>query len=345
MTAFLFVANFFQRFFSYPLNRSISLKSILANLFCGFFNRSSSSRGQYMVEFALAFVIFVIFVFLVIDLGFLIYNHNLYHFAVVEGARVGSLGGSNQAIMEKINQQIDQRTLPGILFLSRPGDVEIFPAAEIERVDGMDVKINLELFYGLGIFGFMQLIELPVSTQRLIIQYNDLDNDGCKDQLSGPGVPCNSYQEFSSTNPRDHRNTGVTDSYLFGGSQEDADGDGVSWEADTIAIGYTDGSTGSCPAGYYLYRPHDQPLGSTCEFGGISGWDQGIISDGWYHAPEIWDDGSEAPQQMFPRRLPRWGVDNSSRPYIIRQLRTAHDTVNNGWLNKYDRYPQDPERW
>ncbi len=307
---------------------------------------ADSTAGQYMVEFALSFVLFVIFILFVIDMGSLIYNHNLYHYAVVNGSRVGSLGGSNVAIMEEINRTVERGFLPSLFFASRPDAVNIAPQAEIERVDGRDIVISMEVLYGIGLLGFRQfLVRLPISTRSLIVQFNDADRDGCKDALSGPGVDCQGYQYFSSTYPEDHQNSGVVDSYLFGGPEDDVDGDGTGWRADTVAIGYTDGSTGTCPQGYYLHRPNDQPLGSTCEFAGINGWDQGLETDGWYHAPEIWHDGSETPRQLFPRRLPRWGVDNSSRPYLIRQLRTAHDSVNNGWINMFDNHPEDPERW
>ncbi|GEM_PF-5888395 len=299
-----------------------------------------------MVEFALAFVVFVFFVLFVFDIALVIYNQNLYHDALVRGARAGALGGSNSEIRETVGKTLSDHLIPTIFFASAPGEISISPSAEIERVDGREVTLSTEISYGLFTTWPGQLtISLPVKTNTLIVQHNDQDRDGCKDELAGEGVDCEGYQFFEDTYREDHANDGVQDAYLFGGPGEDADGDGNPWYADTIAIGYTDGSEGTCESGYYLYRPNDSPLGSTCEFGGIDGWDEELETDGWYHAPEIWDDGSEASPKLFERRLPSWGVENTDRAYIIRELRTAHDKVNNGWVNKFDSYPDEVDRW
>lgn len=297
-----------------------------------------------MVEFALSFVVFIFFVFFVLDIGALIYNHNLYHHALVKAARTGALGGSNDEILDEINQSLEGSYLPSIFFESRTGDVVIDPFDEIQRVDGREISLELEVTYGLGFLWFHQLtFELPVSTTALIIQHNDVDRDGCKDSLAGTGTECESYQNFSNTYEGDHRNNGVQDEYIFKGADRDADGDGERWASDTLAVGYSDGSSGSCGAGYYLYRPNNSPLGGTCQFGGVSGWDQGLATDGRYHAPEIWDDGTEATPRLFERRVPAWGVNNSDKSYVIFTLRADHDRDNDGWIDKFDDSPDDPE--
>jgi len=296
-------------------------------------------RGQYMVEFALAFVIFVLFVFFVIDLGLLIYNHNLFYHGVAKGARVASLGGSNADVRDAVKEEIVGSYFPTVFLVARPDTVSVIPEAEINRVDGTEVLVKMDTTFGITLlFGSPLVFTKPIRSRAVIVQQNDTDRDGCKDSLSGVGVSCNSYDTFVNTYKRDHANSNQQDAYMFGGDDIDPDGDGVNWDADTVAIAYI--SNGGCD-GYYIYRPNNQPGSVDCgNVGSISGavWESWF--DGWYHAPEIWDDASEAPPQFFERKLPRWQVDNSTLTYHIIELQTAYDSVNNGWEDKYDPTPE-----
>ncbi|MFB6354999.1 MAG: hypothetical protein ABEJ65_00595 [bacterium] len=205
----------------------------------------------------------------------------------------------------------------------------------------MDSTFGFYLFQAVPI-----TIDLPIRASTLITQSNDQDRDGCKDDLEGSGVSCDSYKNFTNTFPSDHDNDNSSDTYGFNvGNDLDADSDGVDWGEDTIAIGYTSGTSGTCDEGYYIFRPHNSSVGSTCSFSSlghreISGWDEGIDVDGWYHAPEIWEDDSEALPGLYERQLPNKGLDSVN---VIRILRTEHDRDNDGWIDKYDDDFDDPE--
>ncbi|MFP4686477.1 MAG: TadE/TadG family type IV pilus assembly protein [bacterium] len=302
--------------------------------------RLRNRDGQYMVEFALALSVFVFFVFFVIDLGLLIYIHNTFYHGVARGARVAALGGSNDEIQDAVEKEAGSY-LSTIFLIARPEQISVTPEEEINRVDGTEVLVKMDTTIGISLFGVSQLVVTkPVRSRMVVVQQNDADRDGCKDDLSGAGVACDSYDSFPETFQRDHRNTGSEDAYQFGGEDSDPDGDGIDWADDTVAIAYI--NNGIC-SGYYIYRPHNQPGSTDCgNIDGISGtvWESWF--DGWYHAPEIWEDGTEAAPQLFERKLPRWHVDNSSLTYHVITLRTAYDSVNNGWEDKYDRTPQDP---
>ncbi|MGM0380495.1 MAG: TadE/TadG family type IV pilus assembly protein [bacterium] len=303
-----------------------------------------NKKGQYMVEFALSFSIFIIFVIFVIDLGLLIYNHNLFYHGVARGAREAGLGGTNEEIRQAVRDEIVGSYFPTIFLKAEVESIDITPSEEILRVDGREVEVGMDPLFGIGLpFLGAIAVEKPISSRMVIIQQNDSDRDGCKDDFSGSTTPCNSYRNFSSTSAGDHNNNGIIDGYRFNGSDTDPDGDGNHWRGDTVAIAYFNNA--SC-AGYYIYRPHNdgERIGpvdcGTVE--GISGtvWEDWF--DGWYHAPEVWDDGTESPLQLFERKLPRRAVDNSSLQSFVRILRTAYDSDNDGWEDRFDENPDDP---
>jgi len=294
----------------------------------------SNESGQYMVEFALSFTLFILFVFFVIDLGLLIYNHNLFYRAVSRGAREASLGASNQQITRSIGEFVSDRYFPGVFSVANPPEgVEIRPTNEIDRVDGTEVIVIMDARFGISIFQFLPLtVELPIRSRELIVQDNDRDRDGLKDRME--------------THPGDHDNNGNVDELRFDGPDGDADGDGENWSSDTVAIGYfQSGGVITC-SGYAIYRPEaGGSRNNTCTFNptkyGTGTWEQWF--DGAYHAPEIWDDNSVALPKLFERQLPRWSVDND--PGLVRFtriLRTAYDADNDGWEDKYDDFPKDP---
>ena len=304
----------------------------------------NDDKGQYMVEFALAFAVFIIFVIFVLDLGLLIYNHNLFYHGVARGARVAGLGGSNEEIRQVVSDEITGSYFPTIFLKSEIESVNITPSEEILRVDGREVEVGMEPLFGVGLpFLGAVAVEKPISSRMIIVQQNDRDRDGCKDEFTGTGTECDSYRYFPQTYAGDHRNNGVVDGYRFDGPDTDPDGDGIHWREDTVAIAYINNN--QCE-GYYIYRPHNEgDRVSPVDCGEIEGIEGSVWEDwfdGWYHAPEVWDDGSEAPLQLFERRLPRRQVDNSDLESHVITLRTAYDAVNNGWEDRFDESPNDP---
>jgi len=288
----------------------------------------SEEHGQYLVEFALAFTVFILFILFVIDIGLVIYNHNLFYRGVSIGAREASLGASNDQIEQAVGSYVEDRYFPGVFSVAiPPNGVQINPPDEIDRVDGANVTVIMDSRFGISIFQFLPLtVELPIRSGELIVQENDRDRDGRKDSLE--------------SDPGDHDNDGIQDEFQFDGSDTDPDGDANAWHSDTIAIGYFDSSGTSSCDGYAFYRPNDSPASADlCSYQGNT-WDQAF--DGEYHAPELWNDGSIALPMLFSRRLPRWNVDNSTRTEIVRELQTAYDRDNDGWEDKYDEAPNDP---
>lgn len=288
--------------------------------------------GQYLVEFALAFTVFVFFVVFVIDIGLVIYNHNVFYRGVSIGAREASLGASNSDIEEAVGNFVEDRYLPGVFSVAHPSEgIQIRPSNEIDRVDGVEVVVNMDAEFGISLLQFLPLTaELPIRSRELIVQNNDDDRDGLKDSLEA--------------NPRDHDNNGIVDEFRYDGPDADADGDGVGWASDTVAIAFV-GPTApfNCPD-YIIYRPNATAgsRGATCHFLGNPDWE--IWFEGTYHAPEIWDDNSVALPKLYERRLPSWSVVNGPPFFIKRTLRTAYDSDNDGWEDKYDRFPDDPFR-
>lgn len=298
-----------------------------------------SDDGQYMVEFSLAFLIFVMFIFVVVDLGFLIYNHNLFYNAVYRGARQASLGASNDEIVDTVESIAVEQYYPGVFMMARPNEgIEIEPSDEMDRVQGRSVTVRLDTTFGISLGGLVPLTAtFPISSESLIHVNNDRDRDGRKDSEEG--------------NPRDHDNDGSNDQYFFQGPDSDADGDGAAVGSDTVTIGYFDEAptTGFGDySGYAIHRPNNAATCSTFEWPPSPApdsrtWETPPCFDGDYHAPEIWDNGRESPLRLFSRELPFRQVDNNpARLTFTRTLRTDHDRDNDGWIDKYDDAPGDP---
>jgi hypothetical protein len=303
-----------------------------------------SDDGQYMVEFALSFVIFTIFILYVIDLGLLIYNHNLFYHGIAEAAREASIGASNDEIQQTVEDYIVDRYFPTALMVAQPDTgLVIEPQNEIERVHGTEVTVRMPTTFGFSILGFgNMLLSVPIQSSEVITVQNDEDRDGCKDPLEASGTSCNGYMSFSSTAPNDHRNSGNTDQIYFGGSESDADDDGADLYNDRVYIGYFQ----SPPSGgstYAINRPNDSPLtpsGSTTFNWNGRTWETWF--EGTYHAPVVWDEGTESVPKPFPRTLPEAQVDNSSETVTIRTLQGDYDRDNDGWEDKYDDQPTNP---
>jgi hypothetical protein len=334
-----------------------------------------------MVEFALTLVIFLVFVFFVIDMGLMIYNHNLFFSGVIDGARVAKLGGSNEEIRSTVNREVTENYFPTLLMIASPEKgVEISPEEEIRRVDGTEVTVRLDTTFGISALGlFNVVVTYPISSSQLITGGDDADRDGCKDSLEGPGVSCNGYRSFASTQPRNHDNDNAAscapdscqDDYQWNGPDRDPDNDGIMNNWDEVKIAYFETPGGgmplspacptpgagrvsgtapaycpisamsSCGQGYFIQRPHYP--------GGLAGSACARLGEVWvprgngeYHSPEIWHDGQEALPKYFSRTLPVWHINNSADTMIVRTLQSNYDRDNDGWEDKHDPAPSDP---
>lgn len=298
-----------------------------------------SDSGQYLVEFGLSFVVFMMFVFFVIDMGLLIYNHNVFYHGVFVGARKASLGASNRTIRTTVVNQVVPDYLPTLLMRAHPDTgVTIRPSREIERVEGTTVTVEMDTTFGLTLLGFYTMtLAVPISSQALIIADNDRDRDGCKDSLESGSTSCSGYRDFTATYPQDHDNDGTADEYLFGGPDADADNDGISIQDETVEIAFFENPPTGSP-GYAISRGTG-PAGGSFSVGGTV-WETWF--EGRYHAPVLWDDGTQTPPQGFARRFPKWHVENSSDTIDRRTLFSSFDSDNDGWEDKHDNAPVSP---
>lgn len=311
-----------------------------------------AEKGQYLVEFSLAFAVFVIFVFFVIDIGLLIYNHNLFYRGVSEGARNAGLGRSNQQIRRTVSESVVDRSFPTMLMVANPDTLSIDPPREIHRVDGREVTLNMDTRFGMSLLWYGVLdLDLPIRSSAVVHRRNDRDRDGCKDELEDTGLECVSYQTFpaGSNFPRDHDNDGAVDRYIFDGPDTDADNDGTPWNEDYVIVAYTvEGGADT----YAIYRPND-PFPPGCSSVTVDGNpNYSTCFNGRYHAPELWGGSDtdvvgkvESAPSIFPKSLPIWQVQNSGNiDFVKRQLWTEYDADNDGWEDKFDEHPYDPTR-
>lgn len=335
-------------------------------------DRDDSPRGQYMVEFALSFSVFIIFVLIVIDLGLLIYNHNLFYHGVSKGARVASLGGTDNEITDAVSREVLPSYFPTMLLVAEPEPVTIRPDSAMHRVDGKEVTVRMDARFGMSMLWFGNVtVGFPIRSSSVIIQNNDQDRDGCRDSLEGapgaaaPTPPCDGLTSslnpvFPNTWRNDHLNDGDSDVYLFGGRDVDADTfppasvqpsqtRQVDSEAeDTVAIGYFPAGQILASDSLYIQRPQAggaPPCPNQGLFLGAS-WE--TCFDGDYHAPELWSGGVEHPPSLFYKTLPTLHVDAISdvdHPgFDTRVLHAVYDMDNDGWEDKYDAAPLDPTR-
>ncbi|HXK34248.1 MAG TPA: TadE family protein [Dehalococcoidia bacterium] len=65
----------------------------------------ASERGQGIVEFAVVFPIFALFIFVMIDGGLLMGRNNVVHHSAREGARVAATGADEDAIRDRVIDQ------------------------------------------------------------------------------------------------------------------------------------------------------------------------------------------------------------------------------------------------
>lgn len=307
-----------------------------------------SDDAQYMVEFALAFVIFIFFIFFVIDLSLFIYNHNVLYHGTVNAVEVAANGATNAEIKNELHRTGIENYIPSPMSRVAIDTITLTPSEEMLRVRGKEAEVRLETTMGLLLMGvYPMTFDVDFSSRQLITQTNDADRDGCKDALEGAGNQCDSYRFFSDTFRDDHDNDDEIDIFRFDGLDDNADNDpSPSPQEDTVAIAYID--LINC-TGYYIYRPNNPASRISPEscgtVAGISGtvWESWF--DGWYHAPEVWDNNFLAQGLLFRRKLPKWSVTNHSNiNWNVRILQTEHDRDNDGWIDKYDGVFNDPEQ-
>lgn len=95
------------------------------------------TRGQSTVEFALLLPVFLLFLFGLIEIGFVIAAQQITTYAAREGARAGALTNDNNQILSAIDS--------AVAFIDQTGErtiVEIIPNSGRTRGDQLLVRIE-----------------------------------------------------------------------------------------------------------------------------------------------------------------------------------------------------------
>ncbi len=99
--------------------------------------KSKANRGQALVEFALAISLLLILLVGMLEFGFVFHTYLSLDHASLEGARVGALGGSDEAISAKVLEVVSQDVDPGIL------QIKIIPQSG-QRLRGHPLSVTVE---------------------------------------------------------------------------------------------------------------------------------------------------------------------------------------------------------
>ena len=177
---------------------------------------SGKSNGQYMVEFALLFVLFVPMFLMVVDTCVLAYNYNIAYKAANEGARLLAMGKTNVEIKNALwgqtgneagDKGVLQRFMPTTLLELKidTGFLTIYPETEIYRVDGSSGRVVVNFTVGLSLLDIGVLaFTFPCESRMVINADNDKDRDGYIDALEiGQVAPDSSSMHLY---PNDHNN-------------------------------------------------------------------------------------------------------------------------------------------
>ncbi len=138
------------------------------------------TNGQYMVEFAMAIVIFVLVFVAFAELCIAVYNYRLMNNAALNAARLGVKGGTDAEMKWQILRQAYDLYPTAFLMLSLGDGVTITPPYG-DRMQGTRLEVQVDLKQGIVIAGgYVELLELPVHiTMPMSCDvYCDTDNDG-----------------------------------------------------------------------------------------------------------------------------------------------------------------------
>ena len=269
-----------------------------------------SERAQYMVEFGLTFVFFIMVILATINMMLAAYNFNLAQRASWEAARKAALGGTNNEVADIIYNQYVSRMFASPFMISKPewGENDwIVPFNEAERVQGKTATINLR--YTLG-FSFLAMDNIqatfPVLTRLVVIARNDHDRDNLHDRLNDPF-------------PDDHNNNGVSDA-----TDTDIDGDRIPNHLDRGEIHFNGVS--------YIMRS----MRADGTWTGPA--TNSRISGGFMAVPRIYvlSDGSlhHGPAPLRKQAIPR--IRGGAFSWVVTNIDLSHDANNNGWEDKFE---------
>lgn len=300
--------------------------------------------GQYMVEFAVTFVVFFFFITACISIILWGYNYNILQGAAFKASRDFAIGNvqnvplitnweagnrkvgySLDAIKQQLLTDLGGKMIPLPLFvfsvddiefaLCRQRDMEPNPDATWAMyTDGNIARITINYKWGISL-GFLGELAstTPIVTDMVIVRNNDEDWDSSDDNFEGQWAA-------------DHDNDGTDDGDTDGSYDLDDDNDGIEDWLDTGTLVRTVAGT------VWLFT-------DTWTTGGS---DTATISrqltDGNYHCPEWIAVHTTAPVILFPRQMPRALHDASATLQVSLKL----DKDNDAWMDCFDRAPSDP---
>lgn len=145
-------------------------------------------EGQYLVEFSITVIIFIMVAVAFIELALASYNYRLMNTAAYNAARLGVTGATDE---EMINQIFSQTgALYPTAFLKpdvKDPPVEITPDRS-ERMRGVNLNVKVNFFQGVSMMGYYVIvIELPIEASMPMTNdiFIDTDGDGQGDLTDG----------------------------------------------------------------------------------------------------------------------------------------------------------------
>lgn len=136
-------------------------------------------EGQYLVEFSMTVIIFILVTVAFIELALAAYNYRLMNTAAFNAARLGTTGATDDEMKEKILEQ--SGALYPTAFLV-PGVKE--PVVEItpdraDRMRGVNLNVKLNFFQGVSMMGYYVIvIDLPIEVSMPMTNDVFIDTDG-----------------------------------------------------------------------------------------------------------------------------------------------------------------------
>lgn len=318
--------------------------------------RYRDERGQSMVEFAMMFIVFFIFIFACLSIILWGYNFNMLQRAGYEASRQYAIGnaqdvpvisnweggtrrvGYNREMAKMtLQSQMAQKLIPLPLFHFSVGNIRYalmrlrnpdpnYNAYEQEYTDGNTARISMDYRFGisLGYFGALYAT-YELNHDMVIVRGNDEDRDGRDDTYEGRYA-------------NDHNNNLVPDGDTDWVDDLDDDTDGVLDYWDTgIIIRNSDGSV-ELLTNSWVDTPHTT---DTLTFGTANQYGAGrvTIMDNLFHLP-LWSNSMEFPNLIFPYSVP----DNGKNPdgtwkRVAIEVSLKYDWDNDGWQDCYELSP------
>lgn len=141
----------------------------------------TGKTGQYLVEFAMAIVIFIFVFVSFVELGLAVYNYRLMNAAAISAARLGVKGATDDEMKWYILQRVGSLYPTAFLKVDfGPRSVEITPSYA-DRMQGTMLTVRIDLIQGVSLAGyFFMKIDFPISVNMPMAcdVYLDTDADG-----------------------------------------------------------------------------------------------------------------------------------------------------------------------